>query len=148
MSSVVDENKRLFREFTNEVYNKHQPESARDYLAPDIKWHAAQLGTLEGVETVIEVLKGFSAVLPDLHVTEHVSFGEGDMVAARITMEATHRGEFLGVPATGRRLRWDAIDVCRFVDGKIVEEWAVDDFVGVLRGMGAFTPPWLDGGTD
>lgn len=57
--------------------------------------------------------------------------------------EAIHTGNLLGVPATGRRVRWDAPDLYRVVDGKIVEEWAGDDNIALLAGMGVYTPPWM-----
>jgi predicted ester cyclase len=53
------------------------------------------------------------------------------------------QGPLFGIPATGRRLRWDAIDLYRISDGKIIEEWALDDATAILNGVGAYTPPWL-----
>jgi predicted ester cyclase len=54
---------------------------------------------------------------------------EGDTVAVRYIVEATHKGDLPGIPVTGRRVRWDALDVYRVSDGKIVEEWAGDDLL-------------------
>jgi predicted ester cyclase len=68
---------------------------------------------------------------------------EGDAVVVRLVVEGTHRGNLLGIPATGRRVRWDAVDIYRLSDGKIAEEWAADDTAAVLYQVGAFVPPWL-----
>ncbi len=69
------------------------------------------------------------------------------IVAVRLTVEAKHQGDLLGIQATGRRVRWDAVDVYRFVDGKIDEEWAADDMIAILQGVGAYTPPWVTAST-
>ncbi len=66
---------------------------------------------------------------------------EGDTVAVRFTIEATQQGDLFGIPATGRPLRWDAVDIYRLSDRKIVEEWAADDMAAVLHQLGAYTPP-------
>ena len=58
-------------------------------------------------------------------------------------VEATHEGELLGIARTGRRVRWDAVDVYRLRDGKISEEWAADDMTAVLHQLGVYTPPWI-----
>jgi SnoaL-like polyketide cyclase len=47
-------------------------------------------------------------------------------------VKATHKGELLGIAPTGRRVRWDEVDVYRLSDGKITEEWALDDFTAIL----------------
>jgi predicted ester cyclase len=51
----------------------------------------------------------------------------------------------LGIPATGRRVRWEEVDVYRVSNGKIVDEWAADDMLAVLANLGVYTPPWLVG---
>jgi predicted ester cyclase len=50
---------------------------------------------------------------------------EGDTVATLVTVTGTHRGEFLGMRATGRKIRLTAIDIFRFADGRAVEHWGV-----------------------
>jgi predicted ester cyclase len=46
-------------------------------------------------------------------------------------------------PASGRQVRWNAVDVYRIADGRISEEWAADDVADIMRQLGAFNPPWL-----
>lgn len=58
-------------------------------------------------------------------------------------VEATHKGDLLGILPTGRRVRWDAVDVYRVSNGKIVEEWAADDMAAILHQVGAYSPPWV-----
>ena len=133
------------REYTHRVFNEHDPDLASEYLAPEVKWHGGLLGTVEGVANVTEMLRGFIGALPDLHATEQDVVAAGDTVAVRYVVEATHEGNLLGLEPTGRRVRWDAVDVYRLADGMIVEEWAGDDLAAILYQVGAYTPPWLSG---
>jgi predicted ester cyclase len=131
------------REYTERVFNQHNPELATKYLAPEMAWHGQTLGTIEGVDNVIHMLHGIIGALPDLHAAEQDIMAAGDTVVVRYVVEATHQGDLLGFAPTGRRVSWDAIDVYRLEDGMIVEEWAADDTVALLHQIGAYTPPWL-----
>jgi SnoaL-like polyketide cyclase len=53
------------------------------------------------------------------------------------------RSELLGIAPTGRRVRWDAIEVYRVRDGKINEEWAADDLTAILHAVGEYKAPWI-----
>jgi predicted ester cyclase len=116
---------------------------ASGYLTPDVKWHGGTLGTVEGVENVTALLRGFIGALPDLHAQEQDVVADGDKVAVRFVVEATHKGDLLGIAPTGRRVRWDAVDVYRLSDGRISEEWAADDMTAILHQVGAYTSPWI-----
>jgi steroid delta-isomerase-like uncharacterized protein len=81
-------------------------------------------------ETFSEAREGF----PDLEITVEDVMAEGDRVAARVTMRGTHRGEFQGIAATGKRVEVKAIDMFRISSGKIVEHWGhADDPSDFLR---------------
>jgi predicted ester cyclase len=110
-----------------------------------VKWHGGLLGTVVGSESVTGMLRGFIGALPDLHAAEQDIVAAGDTVAVRYVVEATHEGDLLGIAPTGRRVRWDALDIYRLADGMIVEEWASDDLAAILYQVGAYTPPWLSG---
>jgi predicted ester cyclase len=142
---AVRSNIETVREYTQRVFNEHDPDLASEYLAPEVKWHGGLLGAVEGVANVTEMLRGFIGALPDLHATEQDAVAAGDTVAVRYVVEATHKGNLLGLEPTGRRVRWDAVDIYRLADGMIVEEWAGDDLAAILYQVGAYTPPWLSG---
>jgi predicted ester cyclase len=125
------------------LFNEHNPDLASEYYALEAKWHGGSIGTVEGLENVTEVLRGFISAIPDLHATEQDMVAEGDTVVVRLVVEGTHQGNLLGIPATGRRVRWDAVDIYRLSDGKIAEEWAADDSTAILYEVGAYKPPWI-----
>jgi predicted ester cyclase len=105
--------------------------------------HGQTLGILEGVDNVTGMLLGFIGALPDLHAAEQAIMAAGGTVAVRYVIEATHEGNLVGIAQTGRRVRWDAVNICRLAGGMIVEEWAADDATAILYQVGAYTPPWL-----
>ena len=61
---------------------------------------------------------------------------QGDKAAARVTFRGTQRGEFQGIPATGKSFSMAAIGILRFEAGKVVEHWAVLDLLGLLTQLG------------
>jgi predicted SnoaL-like aldol condensation-catalyzing enzyme len=142
-STQVGSNVDVVREYTARVFNGHAPELAFEYVPPDVKWHGGTLGTVEGPESLVGLLQGFIGALPDLNAQEQDMVADGDMVFVRFVVEATHLGNLLGFEPTGRRVRWDAVDVYRLKDGKIAEEWAADDLTAILAQIGAYTPPWM-----
>ena len=142
-ATEIEANKKLVRTYTQTIFNEHQTDRAHDFLTRDVKWHGGTLGTAEGVDNVAALVSGFIAALPDLNATEKDIVAEGDTVAVRYVVEATHQGNLLGIPATGRRVRWEAVDVYRVSNGKIAEEWAADDMLAILVALDVYTPPWL-----
>jgi predicted ester cyclase len=140
---TTETNLALAREYLDRVFNAHRPELAAEYLTPDVKWHGGTLGTIEGPDNVVALLQGFIGGLPDLNAVEQDALAQGDRVAMRFVIDATHGGPLFGVPATGNRVQWSAVDIYRMEDGKIAEEWAADDLTAILHDMGVYSPPWL-----
>jgi predicted ester cyclase len=69
---------------------------------------------------------------------------DGDLVATSFTDRGTHRGELLGLPATGREVTVRGINIERVRDGRIVETWHVEDIAGLMAQVGA-SPPAAQG---
>ncbi|MHA3700847.1 ester cyclase [Jatrophihabitans sp. YIM 134969] len=141
--STIEDNKKVAREYIERVFNEHRPDRSADYVTPDVVWHGGVLGTVAGADNVGNLLTGFIGALPDLHAAEQDVIAEGDLVTVRLVVTATQQGDLLGVPASGRQIRWDAVDIYRVRDGRISEEWAADDMAAICYQLGVFTPPWL-----
>jgi len=139
----LEENKRIVRAFIETAFNKHQTDRVGDHLTPDMKWHGGTLGTVEGRDNFVGLVGAIVSALPDLRNVEQDIIAERDIVSVRAVVEGTHKGDLLGIPASGKHVRWDAVDVYRVEDGKIAEEWAADDLLAFVYGVGAYTPPWL-----
>lgn len=145
MSSIeeLEANKKLARDYIDQVFNQHKPESAADFVTNDVVWHGGALGDIPGVEGVTGLLKSFVGALPDLNAAEQDIVAENDLVVVRLVVDATVKGSLLGVPADGKPVQWNAVDIYRVTEGKISEEWAADDIATIMIQVGAFTPPWL-----
>jgi steroid delta-isomerase-like uncharacterized protein len=135
-------NKKIAREYIQRVFNEHKPELAKDFVTADVVWHGGILGDIAGAENVVGLLKSFIGALPDLQAAEQDVVAEGDLVVIRLVVTATQRGDLLGIPASGTAVRWNAVDIYRFRDGLISEEWAADDIAAIMNQLGAFAPPW------
>ena len=87
-----------------------------------------------------EQLKGFVAMFraafPDLKYDVQQVMAEGDRVATRDTVHATHTGEFMGIPATNKQVAVSAMHFMRFANGKIAEHWGITDVAGLMRQLG------------
>ena len=62
---------------------------------------------------------------------------DGDRLALRFRLTGEHRGEFMGVPATGRAFVLDGQTIMRFRDGRVVERWTTSDLLGLMAQLGA-----------
>ena len=139
----VDQRVATAREFVAQVLNGHDPERARDFFTADVAWHGGALGTVSGVDTVVPLLGGFIDALTDIDAAEQDVIASGDLVALRLVVSATHTGDLLGVPATDRRIQWDAVDIYRVTDDRrISEQWAFEDLAAILSQAGAISLPW------
>jgi steroid delta-isomerase-like uncharacterized protein len=144
MSSTeqVEANKKLVREYGDQVFGSHNPAKARDFVSEDVVWHGGILGDVVGVDGLVALLESFIGALPDLNPAEQDLIAENDLVMVRFVVSATVKGTLLGVPADGKPVKWNAVDIYRVTDGKISEEWAADDVAQIMAQVGAFSPPW------
>lgn len=83
----------------------------------------------------------FWAAFPDIEQTVEETIAEGDKVAVRFTMRATHTGDFEGVPATGKPISVSGMGILRIVDGKVVEFQEAFDIMGLMQQIGAIPTP-------
>jgi steroid delta-isomerase-like uncharacterized protein len=96
-------------------------------------------------ESAAAFFGAFLAAFPDMHHVMHDVLVDGERAAARITVHGTHHGEFMGRPATGNAIAIGAINLFRFADEQIVEQWVNSDTVGLLQQIGAFPMPGQGG---
>jgi steroid delta-isomerase-like uncharacterized protein len=88
-----------------------------------------------------DVLRDMRAAFPDMHWTVKEQIAENDKVATRFEWTGTHRGEFLGVPATERPVKVWGIVIDRLEAGKIKDTRIIMDSLGLMTHLGVFPPP-------
>jgi predicted ester cyclase len=81
------------------------------------------------------------AGFPDLHFSVEEQIAEGDKVLTRFEWTGTHRGEFLGVPATGRFVNVWGMVIDRLQGGRIKDTRIIMDSLGLMMQLGVFPPP-------
>ena len=84
-----------------------------------------------------EFLTPLTKAFPDLRRNIVDMVAEGDKVAVSINVTGTYKGEFQGIPATGKQASFTAMDILTIIDGKVTEEWATADMMGLMQQIGA-----------
>ena len=136
-----EENKALNRRFVEEVINQGNTDAIDELIDPGVVDHAAPPGFPTGREGAKQFFAMMRSAFPDLHLTIEDMIAEGDKVVMRSTWSGTHQGEFMGVPATGRRVTVGGIDISRCADGRMVEHWEQFDALGLMQQLGVVPPP-------
>jgi steroid delta-isomerase-like uncharacterized protein len=137
----TQENKASASRFLEEVINRGNVSVVDELSGANFVDHQAPPGvppTNEGIKTFIRM---FRAAFPDLHYTLEDSIAEGDRVVQRTTAHGTMKGDFMGMPASGKSATWSEIHITRYENGKAVEHWAVVDQLGMLAQLGFAQAP-------
>jgi predicted ester cyclase len=95
--------------------------------------------------TMKQMIPAFLTAFPDQHYTVEELIAEGDKVVCRFTFRATHQGDFMGIPPTGKAVTVTGIYISRLSGGKFVEDWRQVDDLGWLQQLGAI-PQLVQGG--
>lgn len=96
---------------------------------------------LRGAEAVKGLFAAYRVGFPDFHLRVDERVAENDQIVQAFTLTGTHRGEFMGIPATGKTIEVHGVVFSRFAAGKIVEEWEVIDQLSFLEQLGAVELP-------
>ena len=124
----------IFRQAIERGWNQGDMAAMDELFAADHVEH--QVGIEPGREGVKGSIRYLRTAFPDLHLTLEAVVADGDRVWTRISATGTHKGPFMGAPATGRSFRIDVIDIVRVVDGRIVEHWGVADRLSIAQQLG------------
>jgi steroid delta-isomerase-like uncharacterized protein len=133
----IEHHKTKVRRLVDEAESGGRLDVVDELLAEDFVDHTPLPGIPPTREGVKMLFAGLRAAFPDLHVTISEQIAEDDRVATRKTFRGTHQGDFLGVPASGRPVEFEVIDILTFENGKISEHRVVVDQLGLLRQLGA-----------
>lgn len=127
----TEENRKLVQRFTEE-WNRGNRDGVYAYYAENFVDHMPQPGLPPGREGLKQGLGRFFDAFPDCQNTLDLVLADGDMVVKHGTLVGTHRGNFFGVPPTGRKITIHHLEIHRFRDGKIVEAWHLEDIFGAM----------------
>jgi predicted ester cyclase len=129
----IQTNKSVVRRFNKEVIEDGNIATFKELMAPDFVNRSAPPGMPTGPEGMQYFFENIlRPALTDLRVDIHDQVAEGDWVTTRKTIQGTHRGELMGVPATNKLVAIEVIDMVRVKDGRYVEHWGITTLVDAL----------------
>lgn len=124
------------RRFNEEVLSKGNYDVIDEIVADDFVEHQSMPGLPEGKDAPRAFTEMFRAAFPDMKVETLATAVDGDEVWFQSRMTGTHKGELMGIAATGKKVDVLMFDRVRFVDGKVVEHWGVSDDMGMMTQLG------------
>jgi steroid delta-isomerase-like uncharacterized protein len=133
--SAIARNKELLRQAVEEVWNKGNFENMKEMVSDDFVIHFPR-EEIRGVENIKEFYTELRNAFPDINFTIVDQVAEENKVVTHWTATGTHKGEFKGIPATGQKVKFSAIDIDRISNGKFVECWTNMDELGLMQQLG------------
>jgi predicted ester cyclase len=137
----TEQNKALVRRIFEEGLNQNKPGVFDELLAPNFVIYDPPPGLPQDREGFRQLIEMFRAAFSDLHVTFEAEFADGDYVIHRGYTTGTHKGEFMGIPATGKQVKINSLDIWHVVNGKAVENWVQLDMLGLMQQLGVVPAP-------
>ena len=134
----MKKNKNFLEVFTEDFWNGQNMAAFEEYFSSDFIYHSAE-GDMNA-EQYKGLCQAYFEAFPDLHISTDKLIAKKDKVTKIWTAHSTHKGELMGIPATGKAIKIKGIEVFRIVDGKIVELWACMDNLGMLQQLGVIPP--------
>lgn len=126
----------LVRRSIEDVWAHSDSAALAELYASDVVDHHPMPGQAPGIAGLVEVMDAFTTSFSGITMQLHavlVDEVDGEHGTDRWTLQATHSGEFLGVPATGRTIEISGMDVVRVSGGLITEVWHTEDLASALR---------------
>jgi steroid delta-isomerase-like uncharacterized protein len=133
MQSTTEQNKKTVIRFNKEFIETGNRDIFEELVAEDVVNHSAPPGSSTGADGMIHFLQNILRTgFPDLTVEILSQVAEGDLVTTRKAIHATHTGNFMGVPPTGKKVVINVIDMIRLREGKYVEHWGMSNIPEVI----------------
>jgi predicted ester cyclase len=131
--SNTEQNKAIVNRFNREFIERGNIDAFNEIISPAFQNQTAPPGLPKGPEGVIYFFNNFlKPAFPELKVEIRRQVAEGDMVTTHKVFHATHRGDFMDIPPTGKNIGIEVIDIIRLENGKFVEHWNVVDWQHVM----------------
>ena len=134
----LEKSKELIQLSVDEFYNTGDVDAIdRIYAADFVQYEPSGTKNLAEFK---QSARGLFSAFPDLVLTIDDLVAEGNKVTKRWTARGTHKGEYLGIPASGNSLNVTGISVYRVADGKFAECWHLADALTMMQQLGALPP--------
>lgn len=131
----VEENKKAQEQF-GEAINSGNLEQIRELVSKDVKEHDPAPNQGPGPQGYIDFFTMMRNAFPDMKVDVETMVAAEDKVAFAYTLRGTHKGDFMGVSASGKNIKVRGMQISRFENGKMTERWGSSDELGILKQIG------------
>src|SRR5215469_11105773 len=126
----------VIRRFIEEVINHGHLDAADEIVEERFVELDPLPGQRQGREGLKEVISMMRAAFPDMHWVVDESIASGEKVVTRFTWTGTHRGTFLGIPATGKSVTVKGVVIDRLSGGKMADSRILMDSLGMMQQLG------------
>src|ERR1700733_14080576 len=134
-------NKEVIQAFIEEVVNQQRLDRANDLVKEDFIELDPFPGQQQGREGLKAILRMFGSAFPDMPWVGKEMVTEGEKVVPRFIWPGTHRGTFLGIPATGKSVEVKGVVIDRLENGKMADSRILMDTMGLMQQLGVIPAP-------
>ncbi len=134
-TTLEEQNEVLIRQVLD-LINDRDLDTAFEFYSPDYTYHGPGGQELRGRDGIRGLWATFLTAFPDLHSTVDDVIVEGDKLVLRWTIQGTHTGEFLQIPASNSQMSLSVTEIFRIADGQLVEAWDQYDRLGLMEQIG------------
>lgn len=134
---TAQQNKQILSKFGEEVFGKKELSNLANYMHENYIQHNPLVP--QGLTGFKQFFSDWFNAVPDWSYNLTKIVAEGDSVWAYGTYAGTHKGDWLGIPATHKSYSMTAVDIFRIQDGKLAEHWDVLDTYGLFKQLGVIS---------
>jgi steroid delta-isomerase-like uncharacterized protein len=131
------DHKALAQRWFTEVMNEGNEGVLDEITSPNFVDHDPLPGTSADRDGLHDFIKQIRSAFPDLEANIDDMLVEGDQIAIRSTVRGTHEGDFMGIPATGKKVEVANYDFVRIENDQAVEHWGTIDSAALMEQLGA-----------
>lgn len=135
-NDTVSKNEALMTKFTDEVINKHNIAMIDSLVAPDYMEHQADPNYSPDRAGLKKSMEDFAKGFPDANSKINFMMADSDRVMIEYTLTGTNTGSMMSMPATGKKMNIEGVDIVRFKDGKAIEHWGFMEEMKLMQQMG------------
>ena len=132
----VEENEALVRSYYEKAFGQKNVGLIAEIMAPDCINHTSIPTIGQGSVSFEQAVNMYYDAFPDINFTIEDAIAQEDKVVLRMTLRGTHKGEFLGIPPTGKKIEVMGLAIFRVANGKIAEVWGLRDHIGTMLQLG------------
>jgi steroid delta-isomerase-like uncharacterized protein len=136
MGEAMTEEMKAITLRAEELWNKGNMSIADVMYAPSFVNHDPFLPEVNDLESFKKYITQVREGMPDFHVKIEDMIAENNKLACRWVASGTHKKDFFGIPASGKKATWTGMTIYRFENGKIVEGWWNKDTFAMLQQLG------------